>query len=265
MTPSTPAELLDLAVRTAHEAGAELLRRYGRVEGLSTKSSGTDPVSEADRASERLIVAALLAARPDDGVVGEEGAERASGSGLTWVIDPLDGTVNYLYERDEFAVSIAGEDADGALVGVVHDPVRDRTWTAVRGAGAARTGARGTTRLRVSEPDGLAGALLGTGFGYDAGRRRRQGSVVAALLPHVRDIRRAGSAALDLCAVASGRLDAYYEEGVQRWDVAAGALIAAESGAWVTSPPPLTGSGSAWLVCAPAVREELLALLAAQR
>lgn len=256
----TPA-LLDLAVRTARAAGAELLRRYGRVEGLDTKSSLTDPVSDADRAAEDLIVRELTAARPDDGLIGEEGADRPSTSGLTWVIDPLDGTVNYLYELDNFAVSIACEDADGGLVGVVFDPTRDLMFSAVRGGGATLTTADGHRRsLQVSRPDSLSATLLSTGFGYSASRRALQGSIVATLLPRVRDIRRIGSAALDLCAVAAGRIDAFYEEGVQHWDVAAGGLIAREAGA-VMTPMTLTDATTGWVVASARVQAELVAVL----
>jgi myo-inositol-1(or 4)-monophosphatase len=256
MVSANPSDLLALAVRTAQRAGAELLRRYGHVEGLDTKSSATDPVSDADRASETMIVADLLAERPDDGVIGEEGADRPGGSGLTWVIDPLDGTVNYLYQLDNFAVSIAAEDADGGLVGVVHDPVRGLTFTAIRGQGAYL----GDRRLRVSDPAALGVVLLGTGFGYSAARRARQIEVIAALLPQIRDIRRIGSAALDLCAVAAGALDAYYEEGVQHWDVAAGGLIAREAGALMTDIR-LTDAPTGWLVAGPRAHRWLGATL----
>ncbi|MTD16136.1 inositol monophosphatase [Nakamurella sp. YIM 132087] len=251
-----PLPLLDLAIRVARAAGAELLRRYGHVEGLDTKSSATDPVSDADRAAEALIVRELLAERPDDGMIGEEGADRPSGTGITWVIDPLDGTVNYLYELDNFSVSIAAEDADGGLVGVVHDPRRDITFTAVRGGGAFLDG----TPLQVSAPASLEKVLLSTGFGYSPERRAAQGALVAGLLPSIRDIRRIGSAALDLCAVAAGRIDAFYEEGVQHWDVAAGGLIAREAGALMT-PIGLTGAETGWLVAGPDVHTWISAAL----
>ena len=221
--------LLALATRTAHAAGAELLQRQGGVHRVSYKSSDTDPVSEADEAAERMITASLREARPDDGLVGEEGANRESTSGLRWVIDPLDGTVNYLYGHSAWAVSIACEDADGAVVGVVHQPSLQRTFTAMRGEGAELNGAR----IEVNDPVALGHALVGTGFAYDAERRRRQAGVVAHLLPQVRDVRRIGSAALDLCMVAAGMLDAYYEDHTAHWDWAAGALIAAEAGAQV--------------------------------
>lgn len=251
-----PAELLGLAVEVAHRAGAQLLARYGHTTALATKSSVTDPVSEADQASERLIEAALLAARPKDGILGEEGARRPATSGITWVVDPLDGTVNYLYQLDNFAVSIAAVDSAGEIAGVVYDPTANRTYTATRGGGAALDG----RRLVVNDPVPLGRALLGTGFGYLAQRRALQGQVIGALLPQIRDIRRIGSAALDLCAVASGRLDGYYEEGVNPWDVAAGGLIAREAGALMTSIK-LTDAEAGWVVAGPGLHSALVQAL----
>ena len=227
-TVHDPAALVLLATDVAAKA-VELLRggeERGRATATS-KSTATDMVSEMDHASERLIVDALLAARPDDGVLGEEGAARAGTSGLRWVIDPLDGTTNYLYGLPGWNVSIAAEDADGVVVGVVVDGVRDETFTAVRGGGARRDG----DPIGCSDRDDLATALVGTGFGYDVERRRAQGAVVGALLPGVRDVRRLGAAAIDLCSVACGRLDAYYEYGLSWWDLAAGGLVATEAGA----------------------------------
>ena len=262
MTPDPrtpdPAALLDLAVRAARAAGEELLTRYRHVEGLDTKSSITDPVSDADRAAEALIVKMLLAERPDDGLIGEEGASRPSTSGITWVIDPLDGTVNYLYELDNFSVSIAAEDADGGVAGAVFDPVMNRMYTAVRGGGAFVDG----TPLHVNDPVPMERSLLATGFGYSAQRRALQASIVAALLPQIRDIRRIGSAALNLCEVAGGRLDAFWEEGVNHWDVAAGGLIAMEAGA-LMSTSGLTDAKTGWLVAGPALHAELTAALTA--
>ncbi len=258
--PDLNDELLDLAVRTARAAGRELLTRYGHVKTVETKSTPTDPVSEADRASEQLIVAQLLDARPDDGVLGEEGANQAGTTGLTWIIDPLDGTVNYLYGLDNFAVSIGLSDGEGALVGVVFDPVRDLLYTAIRGRGAFL----GNRPLRVNDPVDAAAALLGTGFGYAAERRARQIAVISRLLPAVRDIRRIGSAALDLCAVGAGHLDAFWEEGVNIWDVAAGGLVATEAGA-VMSTSGVTGAPTGWLVAGPALHAQLAARLAEVR
>ncbi len=248
--------LLDLAVRVALASGAELLARYGHVEGLDTKSSVTDPVTDADRAAEALMTKMLLAERPDDGLIGEEGADRRTTSGLTWVIDPLDGTVNYLYELDNFTVSIAAEDDRGPLVGVVYEPVTRRVYSAIRGAGAHQDG----RRLRANDPVALEKAMVATGFSYSAERRAAQGAVVARLLPQIRDIRRIGSAALDLCSVAAGRIDAFYEEGVQHWDVAAGGLIAVEAGA-VMTPASFTGIATGWLVAGPALHAALTTAL----
>lgn len=249
-------QLLELATRVARRAGAELLARYGHATGLATKSSATDPVSDSDRASEQLIVAALMQARPGDGLLGEEGAARPTQTGITWVVDPLDGTVNYLYGLDNFAVSVAAVDQVGELVGVVYEPVLGRTFTAIRGAGARLDG----RELKVNDGVPLARALIGTGFGYLAQRRARQGQIIGALLPRVRDIRRIGSAALDLCAVAGGHLDGYYEEGVNAWDVAAGGLIAREAGALMT-PIKLTDATAGWVVAGPGLHPELVAAL----
>lgn len=221
------SELLELAVAVARDAGAML--RAGRASmssEVATKSSPTDVVTELDRASERLIVGRLLEARPDDGVLGEEGASRPGTNGVRWVIDPVDGTVNFLYQLPAWAVSI-GCEVDGEVVaGVVYDVPRDVTWTAVRGSGSFRDGAR----LRCSPVTTLAATLLATGFSYESARRARQAPVIADLLPRVRDIRRLGSGALDLCSAAAGHVDAYYEQGLNPWDLSAGGLIATEAG-----------------------------------
>lgn len=248
--------LLDLAVRAAGAAGAELLGRYGHVAELATKSSVNDPVTDADRASEALVVSLIRTERPDDGVFGEEGASVPSSSGITWVVDPLDGTVNYLYRLGSFAVSIAARDERGSLVGVVLDPVTDALFTATRGGGAFLSG----RALAVNDPVPMARALLATGFGYAVERRAAQGAMIGELLPGVRDIRRFGSAALELCRLAAGSVDAYLEEGVQAWDVAAGALIAAEAGAVVTTVTP-SGAESGILAAGPALHAELAAFV----
>ena len=232
MTELATTDLLELAAAVAAEAG-ELLaswRASGRPAVADTKSSPTDVVTEMDRKAEALITERLLAARPGDAVLGEEGGQRsASRSGVRWVVDPLDGTVNYLYGLPQWAVSIAAE-ADGVIVaGVVTAPRLGETYRAIRGGGAWLNG----EPLACGAGPSLAQALVATGFGYDAGRRKVQGEVVAALLPQVRDIRRAGSAAVDLCMVAAGRVDAFYERGLNYWDYAAGGLIAREAGAVV--------------------------------
>ncbi|MGH9265798.1 MAG: inositol monophosphatase family protein [Acidimicrobiales bacterium] len=221
-------QLLDLAETLARSAGDLLLEGAGglRVD-VTTKSSGTDMVSEMDRASETLIVDGILAARPDDAILGEETGGRDGTSGVRWVIDPLDGTTNYLYRHPIWAVSI-GVEVDGQVeVGVVAAPGLQEVFTAVRGKGAWLNG----DPIAVSEETDLASALVGTGFAYVASRRAAQAAVLPHLLPAVRDIRRYGVAALDLCWVACGRLDGYFEAGGQPWDVAAGLLIAGEAGA----------------------------------
>ena len=203
------------------------MARYGGpARGVDTKSSATDMVSEADREAEAAIAELLGAERPDDGLLGEEGADEHSASGRHWVVDPLDGTTNYLYRFPAWAVSVALEDRDGGLVGVVHDPVADETFRAERGRGADLNG----EPLRVRDSDDLGTALVGTGFGYESDVRAGQAEIVSRVLPRVRDIRRAGAAALDLCFVAAGRLDGYYERGIHHWDFAAGALIVREAG-----------------------------------
>jgi myo-inositol-1(or 4)-monophosphatase len=183
-------------------------------------------VSAADRDAEALIRRMLLDERPDDGMLGEEGTSEHAESGRRWVVDPLDGTTNFLYGLPAWAVSIALEDAGGGLVGVVLDPVRDELFTAVRGDGASLNG----EPLRMSGGATPATALLATGFGYDADRRALQAHVLSRILPAVRDIRRAGAAALDLCWLAAGRLDAYYERGLNHWDWAAARLVVTEAG-----------------------------------
>lgn len=223
------AELLELARQAAERAGDELLGRRRSIGPVDMKTSSTDPVSDADRASERLLVETLLGARPDDGVLGEEGSNETGSSGVSWVLDPLDGTVNYLYGFPAWCVSVAAEDAEGALVGVVREPLREETFMAARSKGAWL----GERRLSVNDPVALEQALIATGFAYQRSHRRQQARVAAEVAVHARDLRRAGSAALDLCWLAAGRLDGYYEDSVSKWDWAAGALIAAEAGASV--------------------------------
>jgi myo-inositol-1(or 4)-monophosphatase len=258
-----PQQLLGLAVGLVREAGA--LVRDGRADGLGrigSKSTPTDLVTAMDRASEELVVGGLLAARPDDAVLGEEGGGRSGTSGVRWLLDPIDGTVNYVYGLPQYAVSLAAE-VDGVVVaGVVLNPESGEEWTATRGGGAWRDG----RRLAASTGSSVEQALLGTGFGYDARQRAAQAAVVAALLPEVRDIRRFGSAALDLCSVAEGRLDAFYEAGLNPWDRAAGGLVAEEAGVLVTG---LRGepAGLAMTLAAPpalhaALHDRLVALRA---
>jgi myo-inositol-1(or 4)-monophosphatase len=229
---SDPTTLLDLAVETAREAGELIRNRRDAVTRMAvsaTKSTPTDVVTESDTAAETLIRERLLAARPEDAILGEEGGSQDGGSGVRWLVDPIDGTVNYLYGIPQYAVSIAAQRDGDAVTGVVHNPASGETWTATRGGGAYLDG----RPVRESGCDRLELALVATGFGYDAGRRARQAAILQQILPSVRDIRRAGAASLDLCAVAMGRVDGYYERGLGPWDLAAGALIAEEAGAVV--------------------------------
>lgn len=212
-------------------------------------------VSDADRDAERLIRELLASERPDDGLLGEEGSDVESSNGRRWVVDPLDGTTNYLYRFPAWVVSVALEDADGIAAGAVFDPLRGETFTAQRGGGARLDG----QPIAVSGAERLDSALIGTGFGYAADRRAKQAELLLTLLPHVRDIRRAGAAALDLCMVACGRLDGYYERGLQAWDWAAGSLIATEAGASVL---PLPGEPFGLVVASPAIADELATLTA---
>jgi myo-inositol-1(or 4)-monophosphatase len=256
--------LLDLARSIALEAG-ELAarRRHEGVEVAATKSTIVDVVTEADREVERLILGRIQDARPDDGVLGEEGASVTGTSGLTWVVDPIDGTVNYLYGIPHYAVSIALVEGEPdpltwtAKAGVVLNPATGEIFTAEAGAGAFC----GDRRMRVGEPVELDVALIATGFAYAASTRAFQGDVVARLLPKVRDIRRQGTASLDLCFVADGRYDAYFERTLSPWDHAAGALIAREAGARVTGMRGAPPSRDLVLVAEPAVAERLEALL----
>ncbi|AOP49377.1 inositol monophosphatase family protein [Streptomyces lydicus] len=252
-------ELLDIALEAAHRAG--VLLRDGRPADLgvaATKSSPIDVVTEMDLASEKLITGFIGERRPDDGFLGEEGASSAGTSGIRWVIDPIDGTVNYLYGLPSWAVSIAAERDGEVVVGVVAAPMRGETYRAVLGRGAFSNDE--PVRHRPTPP-ALSQALLGTGFGYLAERRAAQAEVVRTLLPQVRDIRRGGSAAIDLCDVACGRLDAYYERGLNPWDLAAGALIAREAGALTGGRPGRSASHELTLAASPALFEQLQPLL----
>lgn len=251
-------ELLAVATDLAANAAALLvdgLTRH-RVE-VSTKSSPTDMVTEMDRASEALIVAGIRAARPDDGIVGEEGADHAGTSGVRWLVDPIDGTTNYLYGFPGFAVSIAAEYLGEVVAGVVHDPLHREVFQAAKGRGATRNG----ESIRASTKHDLQTALVGTGFSYERERRLRQANVLAQVLPRIRDIRRMGAASVDLCSVACGRLDAYYERGLGAWDLAAGALIAQEAGATVGDLSGGPASGEFTLASSSGLFEPLRALL----
>ncbi|WP_069169179.1 inositol monophosphatase family protein [Streptomyces griseus] len=258
MTDPLLTELLDLALEAARRAGA--LLRDGRPADLqvaATKSSPIDVVTEMDIRAEKLITGFLAESRPTDGFLGEEGAGSEGSSGVRWVIDPLDGTVNYLYGLPTWAVSIAAERDGERVVGVVEAPMRRETFHAVLGRGAYGNGE--TLRCRPAPP--LDQALVSTGFNYVTDVRAHQAAVAQRLIPRLRDIRRGGSAAVDLCDVAAGRLDGYYERGLHPWDLAAGDLIAREAGALTGGRPGLPADGDLTVAATPGVFEPLQAIL----
>jgi myo-inositol-1(or 4)-monophosphatase len=243
---------LEIAQEAARVAGALLLQRFGHEHALATKSSPTDPVSEADLAAERAIRELLARRCPDDAILGEEGDDIPGTSGRLWIVDPLDGTTNYLYGIPQWAVSIACDHE----AGVVFDPVRDELFAAGPD-GATING----TPLRAGGCDDLSRALVATGFGYESRVRTSQAVVAARVLPRVRDIRRAGAAALDLAWLAAGRLDAYYERGVKRWDTAAGALLCERAGLRVHTLEADGDDPAGILVAPAAIADELLELV----
>lgn len=229
MEISLQNELLDLAKSIGKEAGQLLSKRPDDFE-LSIKSSAIDFATQMDKASEDLIVSRILAARPEDGIIGEEGSNKVSKSGITWVIDPLDGTVNYVYNLPGWNICIAAKDSEGVQIGVVVAPSINGFWYARKGGGAFYN----DKQIHCNEPVTLNGALLSTGFAYELERRNEQAKLASKLLPQVRDIRRLGAAGVDLCYVATGIVDGFYEYGLNEWDYSAGGLIATEAGALVT-------------------------------
>ena len=255
--PPDLRELLALASDLALQAGR--VHADGRRQALSvqTKSSPTDVVSQVDREAERLIVGRLQSERPGDALLAEEGSRLHGDSGVRWVVDPLDGTTNYVYGYPAYAVSIAAEVGGRAAVGVVYDSSAGRLYQAVAGHGAVRDG----RPLSARELGDLSQALVATGFSYDAAQRERQGAVVAAALGRIRDIRRGGTAALDLCRVAAGEVDAYWELDLSPWDYAAGALIAREAGAAVEHLQAAHGRGPAVVAAHPRLMPSFLGLL----
>jgi len=249
-----PAELLALAVSVVRDAAAlaSSMRARG-VAAIATKSTATDVVTAADRAVERQVRDALLAARPSDAVLGEEYGGGQGEAAVRWILDPIDGTVNYLYDLPQYAVSLAAE-VDGRIVaGVVRNAATGKEWTALLGGGAFA----GDRRLAVSAETDLGQALVGTGFGYAAARRRHQARVLAGLIGDIRDVRRMGAASIDLCLVAEGALDGYYEKGLNHWDHAAGGLIAAEAGALVTGLSGAPAGPDMLLAAPPALHPQL--------
>ncbi len=270
-----PAQLRLVAETVAREAAAFVTRRRAEVFGehgrsadgaaVRTKSTPTDPVTVVDTETERLLRDRLAEVRPGDAVLGEEGggpqsSVSADPGSVTWVVDPVDGTVNFVYGIPAYAVSVAAQIDGVSVAGAVADVIGGSVYSAARGLGAQVTDSRGTQALRCTAVDELAMALVGTGFAYSTQRRTTQAALLARMLPVVRDVRRIGSAALDLCMVAAGRLDAYYEHGLHIWDRAAGTLIAAEAGARVVLPEPQE-SGGLVVAAAPGVADELISAL----
>jgi myo-inositol-1(or 4)-monophosphatase len=253
------AELLKLACEQARAAGALLLERYsaGGRDGVRAKSTPTDLVSDADLQAERLIRDGIARARPDDALLGEEGDDRPGRSGLRWVVDPLDGTVNFLFSIPHWAVSVAVQDEHGTLAGTVFDPLRSELFTATCDGPAALGG----EAIRASRCTDLATAMIATGFNYDARVRAAQGKVLDGLISRVRDIRRFGAASLDLAWTAAGRYDAYFERGVRLWDVAAGVLICERAGLHVRELAASDGLPWGVLVAPPGLVDELAELV----
>jgi myo-inositol-1(or 4)-monophosphatase len=258
MSPEEERQLLAVARDAAEAAAAELRQRFGgRAAGVRSKSTPTDLVSDADLAAESAIRSILTERRPDDSILAEEGGESEGGE-VRWVVDPLDGTINYLLRIPAYAVSIACEDPAGTIAGVVLDPSRDECFEATRSGGATLNGEPFEPAQRA---ESLDMAMVGTGFNYDANVRSRQADVLVRLLPRVRDIRRVGAAALDLCWCACGRLDAYYERGLNPWDVAAGSLIATRAGLEVRDLAAADGEPAGTVAAPASLIDDLLALI----
>ncbi len=256
---SLAIELLNLAESIALKAGSLLVNRPSKFD-LDAKSGVFDFATQMDHESEKLIVSEILAARPDDGLIGEEGANRESKSGVTWVIDPIDGTVNYLYDIPGWCISIAAKDRDGGLAGVVYSPATQSLWKAHRGGGAFLNG----NPIKCNDPVALNRALVGSGFAYDLEKRKIQAALIARLLPEIRDLRRLGACAVDMCHVASGSLDAYFEAGVNEWDYAAAGLIATEAGAMISIDTGIwNGEKNMVIVAGPALHPALSAQIRA--
>jgi myo-inositol-1(or 4)-monophosphatase len=252
------AEALALATQAAREAGALLLELHRLpATGIRSKSSATDLVSEADERAERAIVTTIRKQRPDDALVAEEGSSARGSSGVSWYVDPLDGTINYLYGIPHWSVSICCADVAGPLAGVVFDPLRDELFGAARGGGAHLA----HRKLTVTDKGELASALVATGFGYGSAQRETQGRIIAKVLGDVRDVRRFGSAALDLSWVAAGRHDAYFESVENPWDWMAGAMLVREAGGRVTELDPKDPAFPRIIASGPRIHADLVALL----
>lgn len=257
-------ELCDLATTVARRAGDFLIDRPTSFE-LTEKSSANDFATQMDLASEKMIVDELLSHRPDDGILGEENSIRESKSGVTWVIDPLDGTVNYFYGLAGWNVSIAAKELingkEIVVAGAVYAPTIGALWFAHRGGGAYWQTRGKTIRIHCNNPVELDRALVGTGFAYDAEKRKAQAKIANELIPRFRDIRRLGAAATDLCNVAMGALDAYFESGLNEWDYAAGGLICEEAGALVTGLDGEPTSKAMTIAAGPHLHAQLLVAL----
>jgi myo-inositol-1(or 4)-monophosphatase len=254
---TAPEDLGPLTVELAEGAAAIIRDRRPAHVRVGVKSTQTDLVTEVDRATERWLVEQLAVRRPDDAVLGEEGGGRPGTSGVRWVLDPIDGTVNFVLGLPQFAVSVAAEVEGSVVAGAVCNPLTGETFSATVGAGAYLNGRRLSGPREVP----LARAVVGTGFAYDAAVRARQIAVVVPLLPRVADIRRLGAASLDLCFLAAGRLDAYFEAGLNRWDHAAGGLIAAEAGCVTSGLHGRAPSAQLYAAAGPALAADLFALL----
>jgi len=255
VSPATPVELLAVADAAVDLVVHKVVRSGNRPAlTVHTKSSRTDMVTDIDQWVEENLVQSILASRPDDGILGEEGASRPSSSGVTWVIDPIDGTTNFIYDIPGYSISVAAAINGKTVAGLVHDPVRDERFRATLGGGASRN----HEPIAVSGAIDLSTALVATGFSYDSDRRRNQAKSLVTILPEVRDIRRLGGAALDLCALACGRVDAYFERGLAPWDTAAGTLIASEAGARLD---PRDSAEGAFIGSSPGIFDEFAEML----
>jgi myo-inositol-1(or 4)-monophosphatase len=254
MSAELNLELVLLAEEVARSAGALLMQRPDSFT-FTEKSSAVDFATQMDQQAESLIVKSLLAARPDDGIIAEEGAAQSSESGITWVIDPLDGTVNYLYGLPGWNISIAAKNQEGVIAGVVFAPTINSLWKATKGGGAYLN----NKAIKCNDPVNLNLALIATGFSYDLELRKEQGARFQKLIPQIRDLRRNGAAAVDLCYVAMGAVDAYFESSLKEWDFAAGGLIATEAGALISGRTGGAPDGDMVVCAGPSLHAQLLA------
>jgi len=254
MSADLKIELASLAEEVARSAGALLMQRPDSFT-FTEKSSAVDFATQMDQQAEALIVKSLLAARPDDGIIAEEGAAQQSKSGITWVIDPLDGTVNYLYGLPGWNISIAAKNQDGVIAGVVFAPTINSLWKATKDGGAFLN----DKSIKCNDPVNLNLALIATGFSYDLELRKEQGARIQKLIPQIRDLRRNGAAAVDLCYVAMGAVDAYFESSLKEWDFAAGGLIATEAGAVISGRTGGAPDGDMVVCAGPSLHAQLLA------